>query len=138
MSPSLLDTDILSEVLKAKDPEVLRHARVYREAHGPFAISVLSIVEIVQGFQRKQNITAVQKFLASLKFMRVIELDQGCAEIAGRIYGDLMRTGQPIGRSDPLIAATALHRNLTLVTGNTRHYERIAQLGYALVLDNRR
>ena len=126
----------MSEVLKAKDPEVLRRAHAYREEYGPFAISVLSIVEIVQGFQRKQNMMAVQKFLGSLKFMRVIEVDQGCAEIAGRIYGDLMRTGQPIGRSDPLIAATALQHNLTLITGNTRHYEHIAQLGYTLRLDN--
>ena len=66
--------------------------------------------------------------------MRKAALDT--AVLAGRIYGDLERTGQPIGRADPMIAATAVARDLVLVTGNGAHYERIQQLGYALELEN--
>jgi tRNA(fMet)-specific endonuclease VapC len=35
-----------------------------------------------------------------------------------------------------MIAAIALQRNLTLVTGNLAHYSRIQALGYPLRLDN--
>lgn len=33
------------------------------------------------------------------------------------------RTGQPIGRADPMIAATAIASDLVVVTGNTGHDE---------------
>jgi len=66
----------------------------------------------------------------------VADDDQAAAELAGRIAGDLDRTGQPIGRADPMIAAIALEKGLDLVTGNTAHYQRIQQLVYSLTLVN--
>jgi tRNA(fMet)-specific endonuclease VapC len=66
----------------------------------------------------------------------VIPLDLQAAEIAGRSFGDLHRTGQPIGRDDPYIAAIAIAEGIPLVTGNVAHYERIVALGYTLRLDN--
>ncbi len=58
------------------------------------------------------------------------------AVLAGRIYADLERIGQPIGYPDSMIAAIALQRDQTLVTGNLSHYQRIQALGYPLRLDN--
>jgi hypothetical protein len=52
MNPSLLDTDIFSEVLKAKDPNVVRNATAYRQRFGRFTLSAPTIVELVKGFQR--------------------------------------------------------------------------------------
>jgi len=65
-----------------------------------------------------------------------LTLDEHSAELAGRICGDLERIGQPIGLADSMIAATALQYNLTLVTGNLSHYQRIQAIGYELQLDN--
>jgi tRNA(fMet)-specific endonuclease VapC len=47
----------------------------------------------------------------------------------------LERTGQPIGFADTAIAAIALQNNLTLITGNLNHYQRIVNLGYPLKLE---
>jgi tRNA(fMet)-specific endonuclease VapC len=44
------------------------------------------------------------------------------------IRGDLKRRGLTIGDFDILIAATALHHDLTLVTRNRRHVSRIPDL----------
>ncbi len=66
----------------------------------------------------------------------MLTLTTKSAELAGRIYAELERTGQPIGRADPIVAAIAIAENLLLATGNTKHYERIQQLGYALRLTN--
>jgi len=48
----------------------------------------------------------------------------------------LEKTGQTIGRADPLIAGIALQHNLILITGNTKHFERIVRLGYPLRMDD--
>ena len=56
--------------------------------------------------------------------------------LAGEDVGE--RIGQPIGMADPIIAAIALQHVLELVTGNTAHFQRVQQLGYPLVLANRR
>jgi predicted nucleic acid-binding protein len=44
------------------------------------------------------------------------------------IRGNLRQQGLIIGDFDILIGATALHHNLTLVTRNRKHYERIPGL----------
>src|SRR5438045_874465 len=57
-------------------------------------------------------------------------------ELAGHVAGDLDRTGQTIGKAEPMIGAIAVQHGLELVTGNTSHYQRIQQLGYPLTLVN--
>lgn len=136
MNKSLLDTDILSEIGKGIDPNVVRNATAYRNAFGRYTLSVISIMEVVQGLHKKQSAAHLQRFLASIASEEVLLFDQPAAELAGRIAGDLDRIGQPIGRADPMIAAIALVHGLDLVTGNTSHFQRIHLLGYPLALVN--
>jgi predicted nucleic acid-binding protein len=134
MNKSLLDTDILSEIGKGINPNIVRNATAYRNAFGRYTISVITVMEVVRGFQRRQSFGRMQRFLTSLASEEILPFDQPAAELAGRIAGELERIGQPIGRADPMIAAIALGKNLELVTGNTAHYQRIQQLGYPLTL----
>lgn len=67
MPRALLDTDILSEVLKAKNPTVLGHVTQYRAAHGRLTISAVTVMEIVQGFRRVDRSEALEKFLDGLE-----------------------------------------------------------------------
>jgi predicted nucleic acid-binding protein len=136
VNKSLLDTDILSEIGKGIDPNVARNATAYRNAFGRYTLSVISIMEVVRGFQKKQSARRLQRFLTAIASEEILSFDQYAAELAGRIAGDLDRIGQPIGRADPMIAAIALVHGLDLVTGNTAHYQRIQQFGYQLVLVN--
>ena len=94
-------------------------------------ISVITVMEIVKGFHKLQREDRIEQFLAGLPTVEVLTLDLRSAELAGRIYADLERTGQPIGRADPMIAALALRHGLTLVTGNISHYQRIQALNYS-------
>lgn len=136
MRKAALDTDIFSEVVKGKNLVVRARAAAYVAACGPLTISLVTVLEVVKGLHKVQREADVQRFLASLSLLEVLPLDLDIAVLAGRIYGDLERTGQPIGRADPMIAATAVVRDLALVTGNGAHYERIQKLGYNLVLEN--
>jgi len=133
---SLLDTDIFSEILKGINQNVVVKATAYRAAFGHYTISTITVMEIVKGFHKLQREDRIQRFLAGLSSVKLLALDLRSSELAGRIYADLERIGQPIGRADPMIATIALRHGLTLVTGNLSHYKRIQALGYGLTLDN--
>lgn len=132
----LLDTDILSEVLRSKNRHVAARAASYRAQWTRFTFSTITIVEIVKGLSRLRREDAINKFLAVADDSEVLPLDRISAELAGRIHGDLEQSGRLIGIADVLIAAIAIHHSLTLVTGNTSDYLRIQEAGYPLVLLN--
>jgi tRNA(fMet)-specific endonuclease VapC len=136
MDKSLLDTDIFSEILKGIDQIVVANATTYLAVFGRYTISTITVIEIIKGLHKIQHKEHIQQFLAGLSGVELLTLNLSSAELAGRIYGDLERIGQPIGRADPMIAAIALDYDLTLVTGNLSHYQRIQNLGYTLKLDN--
>lgn len=136
MNKTLLDTDILSEIIKGVDPTVAHHAAAYYQAFGHFTLSAITVMEVVQGFQKNLSFRRLQDFLASLATEEVIAFDQVNGELAGRISGELDRLGRPIGPADSMIAAIALEHGLVVVTGNTAHFQRVQHLGYPLELTN--
>jgi tRNA(fMet)-specific endonuclease VapC len=108
----------------------------YRAIFGHYTISIITVLEIVKGLHKMQREDRIREFLDGLSTVNILTLDVPGAELAGRIYADLERSGQPIGRADPIIAAIAVQHGLTLITGNQAHYERVQDLGYDLKLDN--
>lgn len=136
MDKSLLDTDVFSEVLRGRNPVIMRRWTAYIGDHGRLTLSTPTVAEVVRGYQRLRHTTALQRFLQRLSSTEVLPLEEPAAVLAGRIAGDLEAMGRPIGLVDPLIAAIALHHNLVLVTGNVAHFQRIQSLGYPRRLDN--
>lgn len=136
MDKVLLDTDIFSEILKGINQRVAIRASTYRNAFGCYTISTITVLEIVKGWHKRQREDKIHELFIEIAAAEVLTLQLPDAELAGRIYADLERTGQPIGLADSMIAAIASQNNLTLVTGNLPHYQRIQTLGYSLKLDN--
>jgi tRNA(fMet)-specific endonuclease VapC len=133
---SLLDTDILSEILRGKNPDVVRQAAAYRQQFGVYSLSTITVLEMVKGFTKAGREDRVVALLEALGKEELIALDESSAVLAGRIYGQLEKHGLPIGRADPMIAGIALAKGLVLVTGNVEHFQRIATLGFPLRLAN--
>jgi tRNA(fMet)-specific endonuclease VapC len=67
--------------------------------------------------------------------VNILSLDLDDVLIAGNILAFLQKTGQPIGIEDVLIASTALNRQCTLVSGNTRYFTKIVGLALENWLD---
>jgi tRNA(fMet)-specific endonuclease VapC len=132
----LLDTDTLSEVLKGKNPKINAAAVAYRTAFTYYTFSAITVVEITRGYQRRGSMAQLGRFLARLPLSEVLTLDLESAVLAGEIAGLLESVGQLIGLADTMIAAIALQHQLTLVTGNQAHFQRVQALGYPLKLDN--
>lgn len=133
---SLLDTDILSEIIKRANPRIITKANTYLSQFEKYTISVITVMEIVEGWQKRQQEQRLQQFLTILNSQEILSFDLAESVLAGKIYADLETTGKRIGYPDCMIAAIAICHDLTLVTGNLSHYQRIQDLGYSLILDN--
>ena len=56
----------------------------------------------------------------------------------GRLRAELYAAGKPLEDADLQIAATALYHGLTLVTGNLKHFQRVADLALSTALQDAR
>lgn len=122
MDPVLLDTDILSEVLKRHDPNVTRRASRYLHAHGKFAFSAFTWFEITRGYREKGASSLLVRFEAFCGHSIVVPLTQPIFDRAATLWAVGRSGGRPLGDADLLIAATALEEGRVLVTGNTQHF----------------
>ena len=127
MKPVLVDTDILSEFLRAK-PAVVENAEKYLQEYDSINLSIITYYEILNGLLYKDAKKQFRKFTEFANLNNILPLTINAARQAAEIYSDLKKTGQPIGHTDCLIAGIALTNNLQLVTNNTEHFNRIKGL----------
>jgi tRNA(fMet)-specific endonuclease VapC len=132
MDASLLDTDILSEVLKRKDKRVLAKARQYLAEHQRFAFSSITAYEIIRGLHANQAIRQLGEFLQTVGTSDVFAANMSVLMRAARFWAEAQRSGHAQSDADLIIAATALEHHRVLVTGNTHHFAWIQ----GLTLDN--
>lgn len=128
MSPALLDTDTLSEVMKGRDPQVQKRAKEYLTSYGQFTFSLITRYEILRGLKAKGAARQVLAFEDQCRKSAVLPLTDEIVVQAAEIYSDLYRRGQLITDADILIAATAQIHSLDLVTENVSHFQRIPGL----------
>jgi tRNA(fMet)-specific endonuclease VapC len=62
MDEALLDSDILSEILKAKNQIVLDAAKQYLAQRSRFAFSSITLYEITRGFRATRAVRGLAKF----------------------------------------------------------------------------
>jgi predicted nucleic acid-binding protein len=76
-----------------------------------------------------RNPDATQRAIRTfLRGVRILPLTRQVIERFATLKARLAHRGQLIGDFDTLIAATALHHGLTLVTRNRRHFELVPEL----------
>lgn len=118
MDEALIDTDILSEVLKAKDSRVLDRARLYLQEHGRFKFSAITFYEMMRGLRASQASRQLANFIALAATSDVLPVSMAVLDQAANLWAD----------ADLIIAATALQSGCTLVTGNVSHFKWISAL----------
>jgi len=126
----LLDTNICIYIAKQRPPSVAQ--RLASLAGGSVAMSVITFGELRYGAQKSQQREAALANLDKLhSLIPVITLNDLVGARYGEIRAQLERAGTPIGNNDLWIAAHALVLDVTLVTNNTREFERLPQLRLA-------
>ncbi len=122
----LIDSDWIIDWLKGR-PDA--HTLFQKLATDPMAISTVNYGEVYEGVYYGRNRQQIeQTFQQFLRGVTIIPMTRPIAHHYGIIRGDLRQRGLSIGDPDIMIAATALHRSLTLVTQNLRHFQRIRGL----------
>ena len=128
MSGYLLDTNCISELVRLKpEPSVLAWIEAADESL--LYLSVLTLGEIrkgvaglPQGKRRTRLETWLEVELRERFASRILEIDEGVADRWGLLAATAKKHGKTISAIDGLLAATALHYNLTIVSRNVSDF----------------
>jgi tRNA(fMet)-specific endonuclease VapC len=122
MDESLLDTDILSEVLKAKDARVLANAQQYLNQYNRFSFSAMTLYEVVRGMTAAGATKQLTTFLQVASGSEVTPISTPILLRAANLWAAASSGGYPRNDADLIVAATALEVGRVLVTGNAAHF----------------
>jgi tRNA(fMet)-specific endonuclease VapC len=128
MAIVLLDTDILSEVVKRKDSDVVRRAAAYLAQYQRFEFSAITRYEITRGLKQKGANQQLKNFAGFCQRSLVHPITDAVLDLAGDLWAEARRSGHACSDPDLIIAATALIVQRGLVTGNRKHFDWIPGL----------
>lgn len=122
----LLDTDTLIYVYKRAGNCL---ARLSALPDSDLTLSSVNLFELEFGMAKSARRTLMERYVQELcKRYTVLNFDPEAARQAGVLRTHLQSLGTPIGPYDVQIAGVALAHNLTLITRNTREFERVPGL----------
>ena len=118
----LLDTNICIFLMKGV-LHVVTHAKDH--SRRDLFISEATVAELKFGVAKSERPLRNQEHLALFMAEMTILPIGPVLDVFGFEKARLYRIGQPLPDFDLLIGATAIHHNLTLVTNNTKHFQRL-------------
>lgn len=112
--------DLASRVAGRQDEEVF--------------LSVIAASELLHGVHRATDPAIRARRLAFVEAVLtrfpVLEIDLEVARVHAALWSSLAQQGAMIGVHDSWIAATCIAHDLTLITGNTREFDRVPGLRF--------
>ena len=126
MTRYLLDTNVLSELVRHPHGPVAEHVR--RAGEAQVCTSIIVAAELRYGAAKKGSPRLTAQLEAVLGVIDVLLFDAPADVAYGRLRARLEQAGTPIGGNDLLIAAQALTLGHTIVTDNKSEFARIREL----------
>lgn len=127
MNRVLIDTDILSYFFKG-DKTVISNFEKYLQIYELIEISLITYYEVVGGLLAKNALKQLKVFEDFVTENLVIPMTEDSAKISAELYSKLRQTGNTVDDIDLLIAGIAIDNDLTLVTNNEIHFNKIPGL----------
>jgi tRNA(fMet)-specific endonuclease VapC len=122
----LIDTDWLIDHLNGVEKVKSKLEELAPEG---LVISIVSLAEIYEGiFYSREPQRSEDALEAFLPGVPILNINEEICKIFGKERGRLRQQGRVIGDLDLFIASTCLYHNLTLLTNNVSHFERIEAL----------
>lgn len=122
-----LDTDVVSELLRPRPAQALIE-RLRAIPPGEQSTTAITLGELAYGAEKSGRPELYERALGLLAGTVILPFDHAAATQYGRIRAELEPEGCRLGDPDLRIAATALARRVTLVTGNVGHFARVPGL----------
>ena len=117
----MFDTDILIWVQRGNQ----KAARLINRTEDRF-LSVYSHLELLQNAKSKQQNRRINDFLTTFGFT-ILPLSENIGHRA-LIYIEEYSLSRGLRAGDSIIAATAIENNMTLISGNAKHFRPIKEL----------
>ncbi len=123
----LIDTDWVVHHLRGEKKISKKLEQLAPEG---MAISMIALAELYEGIYYSKDPVKDQQLLEEFLApdLDVLTINQEICKIFGRERGKLRQQKKIIDNFDLLIASTALHYNLTVLTNNRKHFERVEGL----------
>lgn len=123
----MLDTNTCIALIKRRPIHAIQKFSEYQI--GDIGISAVTLAELRYGISKSQhqakNQAALDEFLLPLE---IAPFDEQATVAYGTLRAMLEKQGTPIGPLDTMIAVHALSLEVTLVTNNTREFNRVPDL----------
>lgn len=125
---TLIDTDVLSEARKPDGLAFVKQQIATANSDDLF-LSVISIGEIAHGIAklpagaRRRELESWFGLTERHFADRILPIDRDIAQLWGEITAKAARAGRTLHAADGLIAATALHHGLRIMTRNVKDFE---------------
>ena len=128
MKNIMLDTDIIIDFLR----NGVDNSNIFRDIKNNNVKSYASSIttfELYNGVllsrNPKEKLEDLDRLLESID---IISFDRTQSYVASKIYVYLIKKGMPLEIRDILISASAISKNLLLLTKNKNHFDRIPEL----------
>lgn len=118
----LIDTNIISHVLRERDP-VLSRLTEALDSDNVFLSSDVVDYEIRRYLVLKDARRQLERYEALSRDWVPVSVTRDDWRAAANLWAELHRAGRSIEDRDLLIAISALKERAVLVTNNTRHFE---------------
>lgn len=122
------DTDVLNATIR-RDPPLHLIRRLARTPPTEQCTTAITLGELIYGVEKRGSpklAARVHELIASAG--PILPFDELAAQRYGELRTELEAAGRRVAEPDLRIAAIALAREATLVTGNVRHFARIPGL----------
>ena len=126
----LLDTDICSYVIRARNPHLLAIMQDKAGSGADLCVSAVTYAELRFGAERSQAAERYNHAISAFcdRLNGVLAWDRAAADEFATLKARLLATGHFIGGNDTMIAAHALSLGRVLITNNHRHFSRVPGL----------
>jgi tRNA(fMet)-specific endonuclease VapC len=122
------DTDTLSAVIR-RDPPLHLVRRLAQVPPTEQTTTTINLGELLYGAAKRgsERLTRQVREVVS-RATSILPFDEQAAEVYGPLRARLESEGRRLDEPDLRIASIAISRELTVVTGNVRHFARVPDL----------
>lgn len=111
----LIDTDVFIWLLRGHTGAASRLQEI-----NPWKMSTVTHIELLQGARNKQELAKIQQGLEANN-TQILPINTSISQLATQLIANYTLTNG-LQLADALIAATALQYELTVLTGNNKHF----------------
>ncbi len=119
----IFDTDIIIWIQRGN-----KKAADLVDSDNDRSISIISYMELLQNAKNKKQQMVIKDYLKEMEFT-VLPISEKIGHRSS-IYIEEYSMAHGISTDDALIASTAIENNLTLHSGNNKHYKPIKDLNF--------